>query len=144
MAQAVTVSAKMQGSVNHHNNHIIGYKQVLDHYNQVQNGTDSDGKPKYTQVPVYRNDPIYCSGHSVTGMQTSGQSKVLIGGKPAAVVGDGGTSNCSCDGKGYTNVQGSSKVFINGKPAVRLGDKVNIHGQGTGVMTSGSSKVNFG
>lgn len=126
MAQACTVLHKMTGKVGHHGNHITGYR------------TETDDEGNETKIP------IYCSGHSVSGTQTKGQSKVMIQGKPAAVVGDSGTSTCPCDGQGYTNVQGSSKVFINGKPAVRLGDKVNIHGQGAGSMMSGSSKVNFG
>jgi uncharacterized Zn-binding protein involved in type VI secretion len=130
MPQAARVTDRMAGSVGHHNRHITGYRQVED-------GEDEDGNTKY------RQEPIYCSGHSVTGKQTKGHSKVMIQGQAAATVGDSGTSTCPCDGAGYTNVSGSSKVIIQGKPAVRLGDKVNIHGQGTGSMTSGSSKVIF-
>lgn len=129
MPKACTVSHSMSGNVKHHAGHIIGYREEC---------TGSGEDEVCVQVP------IYCTGHSVSGKQTKGQSKVMIQGKPAAVVGDSGSSTCPCDGKGYTNVQGSSKVFINGKPAVRLGDKVNIHGQGSGNMTSGSSKVYFG
>jgi uncharacterized Zn-binding protein involved in type VI secretion len=43
---------------------------------------------------------------------------VLIGGSPAAVVGD----MCVCVGPPDTIAQGSSKVMINNKPAARLGD----------------------
>lgn len=119
MQAAVTIADRMIGSVRHHSGHIIGWT-----------GGENPS-------------PIYCSGHSVSGSQVTGQSKVMIQGKPAATVGDSGNSNCACDGAGYTNIQGSPKVFINGRAAVRLGDKVNIHGQGTGTMVSGHAKVNF-
>jgi uncharacterized Zn-binding protein involved in type VI secretion len=119
MPKACRVGDSMQGSVGHHAGHIIGW---------------TGGE---------HPQPIYCSGHSVTGKQTTGQSKVLIQGKPVATVGNTGTSTYPCDGQGYTNSSGSSKVFIQGRPAVRIGDKVNIHGQGTGTMTTGSDKVFF-
>jgi uncharacterized Zn-binding protein involved in type VI secretion len=48
---------------------------------------------------------------------------VLIGGMPAAVVGD----NCVCVGPPDSIVKGSSKVMIGGKPAVRMGD-ATAHG----------------
>lgn len=117
MPQACTVTDKITGNVKHHSSHIVGYT--------------SEGSP------------IYCGGHGVTGAQVKGQGKVLIQGKAAATVGDKGTTTCPCCGQGYTNQSGSSKVFINGRPAVRLGDNVNIHGQGTGQMVSGKSKVIF-
>lgn len=48
---------------------------------------------------------------------------VLIGGMPAAVVGD----SAVCVGPPDTLAQGSSTVLICGKPAVRMGD-VSAHG----------------
>jgi uncharacterized Zn-binding protein involved in type VI secretion len=48
---------------------------------------------------------------------------VLIGGMPAAVVGD----SCVCIGPPDSIVKGSSKVLIGGKPAVRMGDST-AHG----------------
>ena len=143
MPEACVISDKMSGSVGHHNSHIIGYVQVIDRYRRVEKGKDEDGEPIYEDVPVYRDDPVYCAGHDVTGEQAAGQSKFMIQGKAAATVGDTGTSTCPCCGKGYTNTKGSSKVFINGRAAVRLGDEVDIHGEGTGTMTSGNAKVNF-
>lgn len=115
LSNVVTVGHQMKGSVGHHAGHV-------DHY-------DSEGRP------------VYCSGHAVTGVQMTGQAKVRIQGKPVAVVGDGGTTDCRCDGQGYTNSGGSAKVRIHGKGIVRVGDPVNIHGQGTGVMTTGHPKV---
>lgn len=117
MPEACTITDTMAGSVAHHNGHIIGYT--------------GDG------------DPIYCSGHGVTGVQTSGSSKVIIQGLGAARLGDGGTTTCPCCGQDYTNVVASSKVIIEGRGAVRLGDGVDIHGAGSGVMVSGHSKVIF-
>ncbi|WP_422661739.1 PAAR domain-containing protein (plasmid) [Paenibacillus sp. EC2-1] len=122
MPGAARVQDSMGGSVGHHAGHIIGYDY------------DSEGH-------AY---PIYCSGHSVSGTETSGSSKVFVNGLPAARRGDGGTSDCPCDGAGYTIVGGSSKVFIQGSAAARVGDQVDIHGQGSGNMTSGSSKVIIG
>ena len=48
---------------------------------------------------------------------------VLIGGQPAAVVGD----SCTCAGPPDTIVAGSSSVMIGGKPAARMGDST-AHG----------------
>jgi len=50
-------------------------------------------------------------------------STVLIGGQPAAVVGD----SCTCAGPPDTIVAGSSSVMIGGKPAARMGDST-AHG----------------
>ena len=52
-----------------------------------------------------------------------GEATVLIGGMPAAVVGDSAT----CSGPPDTIVAGSGTVMIGGKPAARLGDSTS-HG----------------
>ena len=52
-----------------------------------------------------------------------GEPTVLIGGMPAAVLGD----MAVCSGPPDSLVMGSSTVFIGGKPAVRLGDST-AHG----------------
>jgi uncharacterized Zn-binding protein involved in type VI secretion len=52
-----------------------------------------------------------------------GAPTVLIGGLPAAVLGD----SCVCDGPPDCIVNGSSRVFICGKPAARMGD-ICAHG----------------
>lgn len=52
-----------------------------------------------------------------------GEATVLIGGMPAAVVGD----NLVCSGPPDTISMGSSTVMIGGKPAARLGDST-AHG----------------
>ena len=59
-------------------------------------------------------------GGPVTG---PGVPTVLIGGLPAAVVGD----LCTCVGPPDTIALGSATVMIGGKPAARLGD-VTAHG----------------
>jgi uncharacterized Zn-binding protein involved in type VI secretion len=52
-----------------------------------------------------------------------GNSTVLIGGMPAAVVGD----NCVCTGPPDSISKGSSSVTIGGKAAARMGDST-AHG----------------
>lgn len=61
---------------------------------------------------------------------------VLIGGSPAAVVGD----MCVCTGPPDTIVKGSSGVFIGGKPAARMGD-TTAHG---GIIIQGLPSVLIG
>ncbi|AFD07205.1 PAAR domain-containing protein [Solitalea canadensis] len=53
----------------------------------------------------------------------AGVPTVLIGGLPAATVGD----MCVCTGPPDLIVKGSSSVFIGGKPAARMGD-TTAHG----------------
>ena len=52
-----------------------------------------------------------------------GAPTVLIGGMPAARVGD----MCTCSGPADSIVKGSATVFIGGKPAARMGD-TTAHG----------------
>lgn len=111
---------RIAGRVNSHNRHIVGW-------------TDGDDP-----------SPIFCSGHSVTGQQTVAASKTYIEGKLAVRKGDTGTTNCPCDGRGYTVTGGSSKVFIEGIPAARNTDRVDIHGAGSGNFTTSSQKVYIG
>lgn len=65
-----------------------------------------------------------------------GVATVLIGGFPAAVVGD----LLVCTGPVDCSVQGSSSVYIGGKPAARQGD-LTAHG---GVIVSGDFTVLIG
>ena len=64
-----------------------------------------------------------------------GQPTVLIGGLPAARVGD----MCVCVGPPDTIAMGSTKVMIGGKPAARMGDQTS-HG---GVIVAGNPMVNI-
>lgn len=52
-----------------------------------------------------------------------GAPTVLIGGMPAATLGD----MCTCSGPPDTIIMGSSTVMIGGKPAARVGDST-AHG----------------
>jgi uncharacterized Zn-binding protein involved in type VI secretion len=52
-----------------------------------------------------------------------GEPTVLIGGQPAAVLGD----MCTCAGPPDSIVAGSGTVLIGGKPAARMGDSTG-HG----------------
>jgi len=59
----------------------------------------------------------------VGGPISAGEPTVLIGGIPAAKVGD----MCTCSGPPDSIVQGSTTVLIAGMPAARMGD-VTAHG----------------
>ena len=72
----------------------------------------------------------------VGGPIESGQPNVLIGGQPAARVGD----KAVCIGPPDTIVQGEPTVLIGGKPAARLGDKM-LHG---GLIAAGCPTVLIG
>jgi uncharacterized Zn-binding protein involved in type VI secretion len=65
-----------------------------------------------------------------------GASTVLVGGAPAAVVGD----TVTCTGPPDTIVKGSGTVLIAGKPAARLGDST-AHG---GAIVAGAPTVIIG
>lgn len=65
-----------------------------------------------------------------------GVINVLIGGLPAAVVGD----NAVCVGAIDTIIAGSATVLVNGKPAARVGD-ATAHG---GTITAGCVTVLIG
>lgn len=65
-----------------------------------------------------------------------GSPTVLIGGLPAATVGD----LLVCAGGPDTIVAGSTTVFFGGKPAARMGDPT-MHG---GTIVSGCLTVNIG
>lgn len=65
-----------------------------------------------------------------------GAPTVLIGGMPAAVVGD----MCVCTGPPDSIVKGSSTVLIGGKPAAILGSNT-AHG---GVIVAGAPTVMLG
>lgn len=66
----------------------------------------------------------------------AGAPTVLIGGLPAATVGD----TCLCIGSPDAIVKGSATVFIGGKPAARLGD-TTAHG---GSIVAGCPTVIIG
>ena len=71
------------------------------------------------QTPAFPS-PIPHVGGPVIG---PGVPTVLIGGMPAAVVGD----NCTCVGPPDTIAMGSATVMIGGRPAARMGDST-AHG----------------
>jgi uncharacterized Zn-binding protein involved in type VI secretion len=77
--------------------------------------------------------PIPHVGGPVIG---PGAPTVLIGGMPAAVIGD----MCTCVGPPDTVITGSSTVLIGGRPAARMGDST-AHG---GSILVGFSSVLIG
>jgi len=72
----------------------------------------------------------------VGGPVMAGEATVLIGGMPAARVGD----MCSCVGPPDTIAAGSATVMIGGMPAARLGDST-VHG---GIIAAGCPTVLIG
>lgn len=79
------------------------------------------------------NGPVPHVGGPIVGPSAP---TVLIGGIPAAVVGD----ICVCVGPPDTIVKGSGTVYIGGKPAARMGD-TTAHG---GVIVQGLPTVIIG
>nr|WP_217651028.1 PAAR domain-containing protein [Fibrobacter sp. UWH4] len=77
--------------------------------------------------------PVPHVGGPVVG---PGVQTVLIGGMPAAVVGD----SCVCVGPPDTIIKGSATVLINKKPAARMGDST-AHG---GTIAQGCPTVQIG
>lgn len=88
--------------------------------------TDFHACPMVTGVVPHVGGPI-------TG---PGTPTVMIGGMPAAVVGD----MLACTGPPDTILAGSSTVMIGGKPAARLGDQTS-HG---GTILVGAFTVMIG
>jgi uncharacterized Zn-binding protein involved in type VI secretion len=84
------------------------------------------------QTPAFPS-PIPHVGGPVVG---PGVPTVLIGGMPAAVVGD----SCTCVGPPGTIAMGSATVMIGGKPAARMGD-TTAHG---GTIVVGCPTVMIG
>lgn len=77
-------------------------------------------------IPTHGGGPI--TGPSVPN--------VLIGGLPAAVVGD----LCTCAGPPDVITKGSGTVLIGGRPAARIGD-LTAHG---GIIVAGAPNVMIG
>ncbi|NQU51480.1 MAG: PAAR domain-containing protein [Bacteroidetes bacterium] len=84
------------------------------------------------QTPAFPS-PIPHVGGPITG---PGVPTVLIGGMPAAVMGD----TCTCTGPPAVIVKGSLTVLIGGRPAARMGDPT-AHG---GTITIGFPTVLIG
>jgi uncharacterized Zn-binding protein involved in type VI secretion len=76
------------------------------------------------------------SPHTGGPIMPPGEATVLIGGMPAAVLGD----KCVCAGPPDSIIAGSSSVLIGSKPAVRQGDSTT-HG---GSITAGCATVIIG
>lgn len=70
--------------------------------------------------PMVNPGPVPHVGGPITG---PGVPTVMVGGMPAAVVGD----MCVCTGPPDTIAMGSTTVMIGGKPAARMGDST-AHG----------------
>ena len=83
--------------------------------------------------PMVNPGPVPHVGGPIIG---PGAPTVLIGGMPAAVVGD----MCVCTGPPDTIVKGSSTVLIGGKPAAILGSQT-AHG---GMVVAGAPTVMLG
>ncbi|MFN6337992.1 MAG: PAAR domain-containing protein [Cyanobacteriota bacterium] len=91
--------------------------------------TDPHTCPTQTPGPP----PIPHVGGPIVG---PGSPTVLIGGLPAALVGD----TCVCVGPPDSIIKGSATVLIGGKPAARMGDST-AHG---GTIAAGYLNVMIG
>lgn len=83
--------------------------------------------------PMVNPGPVPHVGGPVSG---PGVPNVLVGGIPAATLGD----MCVCVGPPDTIVKGSTSVMIGGRPSARMGDNT-AHG---GVIVSGLPTVIIG
>ena len=93
--------------------------------------------PPAARISDMHNCPMFDgSKPHVGGPVSMGCPTVLIGGMPAARVGD----VCVCAGPPDTIAVGSATVQVGGMPAARLGDST-AHG---GVVTVGESTVVIG
>ncbi len=79
--------------------------------------------------------------HAVTGSIRTGSSTVLIGGRPAARVGDGGVHASCCGPNTFTITSGDPDLLIDGKPAARKGDKTKHCGGVGTIVVSGTGMV---
>ena len=83
--------------------------------------------------PLVNPGPVPHVGGPVIG---PGEPTVLIGGMPAAVIGD----SCTCVGPPDTIAAASGSVKFGGKPAARMGD-ATAHG---GLIVAGAPTVLIG
>jgi uncharacterized Zn-binding protein involved in type VI secretion len=74
------------------------------------------------------NPPPGSSPHTGGPIMLMGPPTVIIGGQPAATVGN----ICICAGPPDSITKGSATVKINGQSAARMGDKTTHGGQITG------------
>ena len=95
------------------------------------------------QAPIFFVIPVVlCCGLGAAAAQpaggvTEGSPDVMIGGKPAARVGDGAAS-------GAPVVEGSPNVFINGRPAAIAGGSSNCGGGSSNVFINGKPAAQAG
>lgn len=89
-----------------------------------------------TQQAARIGDPHSCPMHSGGPLLPSGCPTVVIGGQPAARIGD----MCECKGPPDMIRSGAPTVLIGGEPAARMGDQTR-HG---GVIVMGFSTVLIG
>jgi uncharacterized Zn-binding protein involved in type VI secretion len=78
------------------------------------------------------NPPPASTPHTGGPIMLMGPPTVIIGGSPAATVGN----ICICAGPPDSITKGSASVMINGQPAARLGDATAHGGKITGACTS--------
>ncbi|MBN2583889.1 MAG: PAAR domain-containing protein [Planctomycetes bacterium] len=74
--------------------------------------------------------------HIVVGPITTGSPLVLVGGKPAARVGDKGTHAACCGSNTFEITSGDDQVLIDGRPAAKLGTSLTKHCGGDGKLIS--------
>jgi uncharacterized Zn-binding protein involved in type VI secretion len=82
--------------------------------------------------------------HPVSGPIVLGCPTVLVNGKPAARVGDTGTTAACCGPNTFKITTGSATVLIGGKPAARQQDTTLHCGTAPGKIMIGSPNVIIG
>jgi len=92
----------------------------------------------------HANHPPPFAPHPVSGPIVTGCPTVLINGKPAARVGDVGTTAGCCGPNTFEIRLGSATVLIGGKPAARQGDMTLHCNMVPGRITIGSPNVIIG
>jgi uncharacterized Zn-binding protein involved in type VI secretion len=86
---------------------------------------DPKGYARYgdlAQAPPHAHGCPSCP-HPVVGPIIGGSNKVLVGGKPAACVGDMGVHAACCGANTYVIKTGDPNVLIQGRQAARLNDQ---------------------
>ena len=93
--------------------------------------------PMFSVIPVVLCCGLGAAAAQPVGGVTEGSPDTMIGGKPAARVGDGAAS-------GAPAVEGSPNVFINGRPAAIAGGRSDCGGGSSNVFINGKPAAQAG
>lgn len=102
-------------------------------------GDNASGTPHCHSVHPWSPVP-----HPCIGPIAKGASKTMIGGPPAARMGDTGTHAACCGANTYNITKGSSTVMIENMAAARQGDATLHCGMASGSIIIGAPTVIIG